>query len=366
MTAKSRFGFSAVLTAMLVAVMLALATDVQAQSKPNVRPPEGAQQWGGPAQVPTTVLPQPSDALMWRNIRRGVVGTVSIPDKQAGQLVQSDGEAFRSWRNGPISVWGGWSLLAILVITGLFYALRGRIRIDAGPSNKQIERFNGVERFAHWLMAGSFIILALTGLNMLYGRYVLLPVLGPDIFALLTQAGKYAHNYLSFAFMIGVVMAFVLWVRHNIPNKHDFVWLAKAGGLFSKNVHPPAKKFNAGQKFIFWSVVIGGVSISLSGIMLLFPFEMKMFGATFAIINVFGFGLETDLTLLQEMQLAQIWHTVVGLILIVIIIGHIYIGSLGMEGAFDAMGSGMVDENWAKEHHNLWVAEMEAARAPRK
>ncbi len=361
MTTRALFGLGAVLCAVLMVFLLALPSDAEAQSS-SVRPPEGAQTWGSPGQVPTTVLPQPSDALMWRNIRRGVVGSVSIPDKKAGQLVQAEGDAFRAWRNGPISVWGGWGLLAVLIVIGAFFAVRGRIRIDAGPSKNRVERFNGLERFAHWLMAGSFIILALSGLNMLYGRYVLLPVLGADIFAFLTQMGKYAHDYLSFAFMIGVVLSFVLWIRHNIPTKNDLIWLSKGGGLLVKGVHPPSEKFNAGQKLIFWSVVIGGVSISLSGIMLLFPFELKMFGGSFAILNIFGFGLETDLSLLQEMQLAQIWHGVVGLILTAIIIAHIYIGSIGMEGAFDAMGTGMVDENWAKEHHNLWVAELDPAK----
>jgi formate dehydrogenase subunit gamma len=218
-----------------------------------------------------------------------------------------------------------------------------------------------VERFAHWLTAVCFIVLALTGLNLLYGKHVLLPVLGPTVFAALTLAGKYAHNYLAFGFMVGVVMMVVLWVRHNIPNKVDFQWLAKGGGLFVKGVHPPSKKFNAGQKFIFWTVVLGGLSLSLSGISLLFPFTFAMFEPTYSFLNVFGFGLPTDLTPMDEMLHSQLWHTWIALGLIAIVIAHIYIGSLGMEGAFDAVGTGHVDENWAREHHNLWVEEVKSA-----
>ncbi len=323
----------------------------------DVRPPEGA----GLAVV---VTPQPSDSDSWREIRRGQNLFVTVGGPNVGVAIQSEGEDWRSVRNGPLSVYGGWLMLAMIVLLVLFFALRGRIRIEKGSSGKTIERFNGIERFAHWLTASCFVVLALTGLNILYGRYVLKPLLGPDLFATLTLAGKYAHNFLAFGFMLGVVMMFVLWVRQNLPNKYDFIWLAKGGGMFVKGVHPPARKFNAGQKIVFWVVILGGVSISISGLALLFTFQFAMFSGTYAFLNVFGFDLSTNLTLLREMQLMQIWHAIVGLVLIVVIIGHIYIGTLGMEGAFDAMGNGMVDENWAREHHAVWVAEVKGEPLP--
>lgn len=352
------------LSVTLLVMMLAMAAGVaRAQSNPNVRPPEDAQTWGGAGDVPATVLPQPSDSLMWRQIRRGLFGTVSIPDKKAAQLVQSEGETWRAIRNGPLSVYGGWLMLVTIVVLAIFFLVRGRVRIEKGASGKVVERFNGIERFAHWLVAVSFIVLALTGLNMLYGRYVLLPLIGPDAFAALTLWGKYAHDFIAFSFMAGVVLVFVLWIRDNIPNRDDLTWLAKGGGLFVKGSHPPARKFNAGQKIVFWVVVLGGLSISMSGIALLFPFQTSMFSATYSVLNVFGFGLDADLTPLREMQLAQVWHVIVALVLIAIILAHIYIGTLGMEGAFDAMGTGQVDENWAREHHAIWVEEMKAQPA---
>ena len=315
-------------------------------------------------QVPGNVLGSQADSDFWRAIRQGETGRVSIPDARAGQLIQSEGDNWRAVRNGPLTVYGAWTMLGVIIILAVFFVLRGRIRIDAGPSGTTIERFNMLERTAHWITATSFIVLALTGLNILYGRHVLLPILGPEIFSAITLAGKYAHNFLAFAFMVGVVMIFILWVRYNIPSRLDLKWLAVGGGLFKKGVHPPAGKFNAGQKLIFWSVVIGGISISLSGLALLFPFEVPFFGKTFAALNIFGFGLPTELTMMQEMQLSQLWHGVVALILIAIVIGHIYIGSLGMEGAFEAMGSGQVDLNWAKEHHALWVDEVRSGSKP--
>jgi len=211
-----------------------------------------------------------------------------------------------------------------------------------------------------WLTASCFVILALTGLNMLYGRYVLRPLIGPQAFSWLTIGGKYAHDFLAFGFMLGLVLMFVLWVAHNFPNRYDLIWLAKGGGMFRRGVHPPARKFNAGQKIIFWLVILGGVSVSLSGLMLLFPFQLHMFGPTFEVVDrLFNQQLPAQLTALQEMQLAQLWHAIMGLFLTIVIIAHIYIGTIGMEGAFDAMGSGEVDRNWAREHHNLWVEELE-------
>jgi len=346
----------------LLAFASALAVPQGAVAQTNDRTVAEPSPVGG--NVPGGHLGANSDTDLWRAVRGGIQGTVSIPNKQAGQMIQSGGDSWRAWRNGPITVIGGSALLVMLGVIALFFLVRGRIRIDAGPSGKTIERFNGIERFAHWLTAVCFIILALTGLNLLYGRHALLPVLGPDVFATITQLGKYAHNYLSFGFMAGIVLMFVLWVRHNLPSKYDIKWLAQGGGILIKGAHPPSKKFNAGQKVIFWSVILGGLSISLSGISLLFPFELPLFGVTFAALNVFGFGLPTDLGPMGEMQYAQMWHAWVAVGLIAIVLGHIYIGSLGMEGAFDAMGTGLVDENWAREHHSVWVAEVKGEPIP--
>ena len=351
----------------LVAVLLllgtlALAPEAGAQS--SVRPPEGAagpgdvQTWGGAGDLPTTVVPQPSDPNMWRNIRQGVTGTVSIPDSKAGTLVQSEGENWRAVRNGPLATYGIWLLVAMLAIVALFYLIRGRIRMDYGPTGRTVVRFNGIERFAHWLLATSFIVLGLTGLNLSYGRYFLIDLIGADAFAAITMAGKYVHNYVAFAFMVGLVLIFVLWVARNLPTVADFVWLAKGGGLFTKGVHPPSWKFNAGQKILFWVIIVGGASVSLSGIMLLFPFQLAMFAGTFKVLNTLGLHLPTDFGMTQEMQLAQLWHAAVAMVLIAIIIAHIYIGSLGMVGAFDAMGTGRVDENWARQHHPNWAEQI--------
>lgn len=355
---------SALFAALLVAGLstLASATALAQGSEDSVRQVAPESPTGGA--VPGASLGFDSDSQIWRAIREGTRGTVAGPNKMSGQMIQSEGDNWRAIRNGPLVVYGGSVLLGFVGITALFFLLRGRIRIDSGPSGMTIERFNGIERFAHWITAVSFIILAVTGLNLLYGKEVLIPLLGKDAFAAITGWGKLAHNYLAFSFLFGVALMFVLWVVHNLPSRHDLKWLAMGGGLFVKGVHPPAKKFNAGQKVIFWVVIISGLSLGLSGWALLFPFTTTFFADTFALLNSMGANLPTQVTEMQEMQLNQLWHGIVGLVAMGIIVGHIYIGSIGMEGAFAAMGSGQVDLNWAKEHHSLWVAEHEGEERP--
>ena len=323
--------------------------------------PASAQVQGEP---PGDSLGSASDSELWRTLRRGYQGSVSFPDKQMGVAIQSEGDNWRAMRNGPVSIYGAWYLAAVLIVLGLFFLVRGRIKIEAGWSGREVERFKALERFAHWLTATSFVLLGLTGLNILYGRYVIKPLIGADAFSTLTLMGKYIHNFLGFAFMVGLVLIVVIWIRENIPNKDDWGWLKKAGGLFTKGSHPPARKFNAGQKMIFWLVVLSGVSLSVSGLALLFPFKIDLFGPTFAVLSLVGFDFPTDLTAMQEIQLTQLWHTVLALVMIAVILAHIYIGWLGMEGAYDAMGNGRVDENWAREHHSLWAAELGLEAAP--
>ncbi|MEP3048114.1 MAG: formate dehydrogenase subunit gamma [Roseibium sp.] len=315
-----------------------------------------------------------SDPELWRALRYGSADiTVSSGGKAATVLMQDGGMKWLAWRSGPLATYGGYLLIGTLVFLGLFYLLRGRIRIDGEKTGRTITRFKSIERFGHWLLGGSFILLGLTGLTTLFGRTVIIPIIGHDAFHPLASASKWIHNNVSWAFILGLIMVFVMWVAHNIPNKVDMKWIAVGGGLLKKGVHPPAKKFNFGQKMIFWSVILFGASISITGISLLFPFQMPMFAGTFEILNVtglpqlLGFGtLATQLAPHEEMQFAQLWHSILAFVLMAIVLAHIYIGSVGMEGAYDAMGTGDVELQWAREHHGLWVAEVEEAEQAEK
>ncbi|MBY6160838.1 formate dehydrogenase subunit gamma [Mameliella alba] len=311
-----------------------------------------------------------SDPDLWRALRYDAADIkVSAGGEVAKVLVQDGGMSWYSFRKNTLAPYGGWLLLGTIGALVLFFLFRGRIRVDEPMTGRTVTRFQAIERFAHWLLAGSFVLLGLSGLLVLFGRFVILPTLGPEVNSQLLIASKFIHNNLAWPFMLGLTMVFVMWVWHNIPDRTDITWFKQAGGIIGKN-HPPAKKFNGGQKIIFWSVILLGVSISLSGLSLLFPFELPLFAKTFAILNDtglpqwIGFGvLPTDLAPQEEMQLAQAWHAIVAFLFMAIIIAHIYIGSIGMEGAFDAMGSGEVDEAWAHQHHSIWLDEVKAREA---
>jgi formate dehydrogenase subunit gamma len=267
-------------------------------------------------------------------------GRITIPDPKAASLIQPQGQDWRNFHEKQLPTIGTIAILGMIAALILFYVIRGKIRIDHGFSGQTITRFASLDRFTHWLTAGCFIILALSGLNISFGRWVIMPLFGAEAFASLSAYGKLAHNYLAFPFMLGLALMFLLWVKDNIPNAIDVNWLKQGGGIFKKGVHPPAKRFNAGQKGVFWLVIVGGVVMSVSGWYLLFPYTVAD--------GVAGLQLWTTI------------HAVLAVLFIAAMFAHAYIGSVGMEGAFDAMGTGEVDINWAKEHHSLWVEEEQA------
>lgn len=264
-----------------------------------------------------------------------IQGRITIPDKKESVLIQPAGRDWRQFNQVTLYWIGAIAIVGMLALLVGFYLMRGMVKIQSGRSGRTIVRFNAFERFVHWMTAACFIVLAVSGLNITFGKSLLLPLMGADAFAGWSQWGKYAHNYLSFPFTIGVVLIFLMWIAGNIPNRMDVEWLKRGGGIIGDD-HPPAYRFNAGQKMVYWIVVLGGTAVAISGYVLMFPF----YGTTIA-----------------GMQQAAIVHGVVAMLFIAAMLAHIYIGTLGMEGAFEAMGSGEVDVNWAKEHHSLWLEE---------
>ena len=262
-------------------------------------------------------------------------GRVSIPDAKSSTLIRPAGRDWREFHQGTMHLVGAIAILGMIAVLAVFWFTRGKIMIAGGPSGQTILRFGAVDRFVHWTTAGCFIVLAVTGLNITFGKALLIPVFGESAFAAAAQLGKYAHNYLAFPFMIGLVLMFLIWVKDNIPTALDVQWFLQGGGLIGKG-HPKARRFNGGQKMVFWSVILGGAALSLSGWYLLFPYTAG------GVLNL---------------QFWNVVHGVVSMVLIGAMLAHAYIGSVGMEGAFDAMGSGEVDLNWAREHHGLWVEE---------
>jgi formate dehydrogenase subunit gamma len=234
-------------------------------------------------------------------------------------------------------------ILGVTAILALAYFTLGPLMIEGGRSGRKILRFNGFERFVHWLIVVAFVVLAVTGLNITFGREFLLPIIGPEAFSRWSLMAKYAHDFSSFPFVLGVAIMFALWAKANIPTAVDIRWFKEGGGMVGHK-HPPAEKFNGGQKALFWCAMLGTAGVTITGLFLLFPF----YGT-----NILG------------MQAAQILHALIAIAYVALIIAHIYIGAVGMEGGWEAMASGEVDANWAKQHHSLWAAkELVARREP--
>jgi len=301
-------------------------------------PPAGAQQRNADTVVNPTASSVKEEQLLQQ--MRIISGRGSIPDVKSYNIEQPAGREWRRFHEITLHWLGGIAILGMFGFAALFYLIRGTIRLESGRSWRTLVRFNVFERFVHWMTATCFVALALSGLNITFGKELLMPLIGEETFAAWSQWAKYAHNYLSFPFTVGVVVIFLMWVAWNLPTRLDFEWLKQGGGLVGAK-HPPASRFNAGQKMIYWIVVIGGIAVATSGYLLMFPFYL------------------TDIA---GMQLAQMVHGAVAMLFIAAMLAHVYIGTLGMEGAFEAMWSGQVDVNWAKQHHSVWL-EKESVKA---
>ena len=269
----------------------------------------------------------------------------SVPGREMNVLVEDKGQWWRSVRNGPVTFYGGIALLVVPALLLVFFAVKGSFKLHGTPTGRLIERFNSLERMAHWTMAISFVVLALTGIIILFGKYFLLPIMGPSLFAGLTTLGKNLHNFVGPLFIFSIIVFFFIFVKDNFLAGRDFEWLSKFGGLLSGN-EIPSGRFNGGEKVWFWlSVVLLGAIVSVSGLIQLFP------------------NWNTTRELMAE---ANLIHAIVGLAFIAMSLGHIYIGTIGTEGAFQGMREGYVDETWAKEHHALWYEEVKSDKRPEK
>jgi formate dehydrogenase subunit gamma len=275
-----------------------------------------------------------NQATLLREFPR-IEGNINQLDQRARVLIQPGGRTWDYFHQIVLRWIGAIAIIGTVAVLAVAYFWLGRIRIAAGRAGRTILRFKAFERAAHWLTAVSFVVLGITGLNITFGKVLLLPLIGPEAFSVFSQYAKYTHNFVSFAFVLGLALIVVIFIRDNMPDRSDIAWF-KQGGGFIKSKHAPAGRFNAGEKLVFWGALGAGVAVVASGFLLLFPFY---------ITNIFG------------MQIAQVVHAIIAMLFIALILGHIYIGTLGMEGAFEAMWTGEVDYNWAKEHHDLWLEE---------
>lgn len=275
-------------------------------------------------------------ANFWRVVRQGIPGFMTAPSDGHTVLIQNSGENWRELRNGLIMPLAQWVLALALVAMGLFYFFIGKDRLEEPRSGIRIERYTLGERVLHWYTALLFVIIAVTGLSMLLGRVLLIPIFGHWAVSGYLQTTKVLHNYLGPFLLVGILLEILIWFRNNIPKKEDLTWFKTLGGMFGSGPRPHTGRINAGEKGWFWLVLVFGLASGITGIIMDFP--------------IWG---QTRLT----MEVTHIIHAAVAVLFVTASFGHIYLGTIGAEGTFEAMWTGSVDSVWAKQHNDLWYAE---------
>ncbi len=283
------------------------------------------------------VVTQNSESDFWRKVRNNTKGYSAVTGQETNELIQGSGQNWRQLRNGPIATYGSWLLGVTLATLALFYWWRGQVKLTQSRTGQTIERWTLNERRLHWFTAGLFIILAITGLSLLYGRVALIPLFGYQGFSTYAAIAKLIHNFLGPVFMLALLVMIIKWFGNNFLNRIDLQWFKGFGGMIGDK-HPSAEKMNGGEKIWFWSLVFIGLALCITGLVLDFT----------------NFGQEREL-----IQTAHLIHVISALVLIAFAFGHIYIGTVGTEGALEGMVTGQVDEAWAKQHHDLWYAELQ-------
>ena len=270
----------------------------------------------------------------WGAVRHGVEGSTVVRGPETDELIQAGGENWREIRNGLISKYGWWWLALILFALATFYMVAGQVRLEQ-RTGIMVPRWTLFERSLHWFVGPLFIVLAVTGISLLWGRGVLIPLLGKETFSAYAVVAKFLHNYLALPFIAGLMVMLIIWLRQSLFVKADLDWFMKFGGYFG-GPHVPAGKVNAGEKMWYWSLFVAGIALCITGFYMLFP----------------NFGWERE-----TMQLSNMVHSVSGIYLIGFTFLHIYLGTIGNEGALEGMINGEVDESWARQHHDIWFDE---------
>ena len=297
-----------------------------------------------------------NNAPMWRAVGAGITGYSSLPTPEAGNLVQpfvqypgssltNAGEAWRQVRNNWILPYGGALLLLVLGAIALYYWGKGSMQLHGKETGRRIERFTAFERSAHWSNAIAFCVLAISGAVMAFGKFFIYPVIGGTLFGWLTYVLKNLHNFAGPLFAVSLVVVILVFIRDNLPAKEDIKWLVTAGGMFSGD-EVPSHRFNAGEKVVFWAgVFLLGLTVVGSGLLMdkLVP------------------GLVYERS---TMQVTHMVHAAAAVLMMTMFLAHIYMGTIGMAGAYQAMRTGLVDETWAKEHHGLWYDDIKSGKIP--
>lgn len=290
----------------------------------------------------------------WRAVEQGMGGYTSVGGPEAGVLIAPGGVEWQQRRDGLVAKYLPWVIVAALAVVLLYHLIHGKNKLDARQlSGRKIKRWSSFDRSVHWVTAISFILLAITGLSMIIGKNLLIPLLGKAGFAWWAQTSITVHNVVGPVFTLGIVLMIVMWIWHNFPTRVDLEWFRQGGGMFS-NTHPPAGRMNGGEKVWFWVVAIVGLAVSVTGLIMLVPIYNLPVPSWLAWVPLVE-GTR------PQMQQATLIHAILSIGWTAMAVGHAYIGTAGTEGAFEGMKTGYVSEEWARQHHDLW-AENEAAK----
>jgi formate dehydrogenase subunit gamma len=327
---------------LLLSLFLAGGAGAQSQSQ---QVPEPSREQNVKDQQARPVTQPGNNAPFYREVRGGPQApytTTSARGRETDVLIQSWGDTWRRIRNGPVTFYGGWLVLLVLAAIAAFYTIFGAVKVHAPPTGRLIPRFSRADQIVHWSVAISFSILGLSGLIMFFGKHVLLPVIGYTLFGWLTMLSKNLHNFVAPFFIVSIIAMILLYAKDNFPKAYDVKFLLNAFAVMAKGKHIPTGRFNGGEKVWFWlGVVILSIMVTWSGLILLFP------------------NFDQTRSIMQE---AWIWHASAALLYVSISFGHMYLGTIGLEGSYQAMRTGWVDESWAKEHHQIWYEEIKSGR----
>jgi formate dehydrogenase subunit gamma len=324
----------------MLAVLLCLSGAAAAQS-PAVNPEDAA---SARAQQERQATQPGNNAPVWRDVRYGEPKISQVRGRETNVLIQSEGQTWREARV-PLATTGGFAFsLALLGILG-FYLWRGPIQLTEPPTGRRIERFTRVQRIVHWTVAIAFTTLGVTGLIITFGKHVMLPVFGYTVFSVIAMAAKILHNFVGPVFVVVLPVMIAMFLKSNLFKSYDWPWIKRFGGMMDRTGRSevPSGKANAGQKMLFWLMVVAvGITAAVTGLILDFPnFDQTR----------------------QTMQIANGIHMVAGIGGVILLAFHIYLGTIGMRGAYDAMRHGYVDETWAKQHHRIWYDEVMSGKA---
>jgi formate dehydrogenase subunit gamma len=329
---------SIVQAAAALSVALSLAAGLTWAQSPAVNPKEASQAAVEQRQQQQQPL---NNAPVWKEVRSGEKQITTVRGRETDILIQSEGQTWRALRV-PIVFWGGLLLAVAVGGLALFYLARGTMTVPKKAGDRVIERFSPMDRYAHWLVAIVWVTLAITGLVLSLGKSVLLPLIGYTLFSWLATLAKNLHNFISPLLIIGVPWLFVRFLRDNGVGGDDLRWFANLSGYFKGHEHPSGR-FNAGEKIVFWLVLVLATTVLIvTGLILLFPnFDQVR----------------------STMQLSNIIHMIAAYLSIALACVHVYLGTIGVEGAYRAMRDGYVDASWADHHHQRWYQDVVAGKA---